>query len=95
MVANCANPECGVPFRYFRDGRLFRFDLNDHFTPASVGPDVAVHRRVEYFWLCGSCASRMTLISELGVGMRTRSLSSTDASLSLSSERFSIRQAAA
>ena len=33
MVANCANPECGAPFRYFRDGRLFRFDLNHHFGP--------------------------------------------------------------
>lgn len=94
MVANCANPECGTPFRYFRDGRLFRFDLN-HFRPAMVGPDVTVHRRVENFWLCGSCASRMTLISELGVGVKTRSLSRTDAPLGVSSERLLIRQAAA
>ena len=95
MVANCANPECGTPFRYFRDGRLFSFDLNHHFGPATVGPDVTVHRRVENFWLCGSCASRMTLITELGVGVRTRSLSSTEASRSVSSERFLVRQAAA
>jgi hypothetical protein len=94
VVANCANPECGVPFRYFREGRLCRFDLN-HFGPAPVGPDVTAHRRGEYFWLCGSCASRMTLISELGVGVRARSLSRTDASLSVSGERFLVRQAAA
>ncbi len=49
MVSRCANPDCGAPFLYLREGKL-----------------VAVRRageghgsRVEFFWLCGMCASHL------------------------------------
>ena len=52
MVSQCANPECGAQFLYFGEGKL-----------------VAVRRqaarleesRVEFFWLCGECATRLNL----------------------------------
>ena len=94
MVAKCANPNCGVPFRYFRDGKLFRFDLRAPSTPARVEPDSTAHRRVEDFWLCGTCASKMTLISGDGVGVRTRPLAHPTASSTVSIEDFPINQAA-
>lgn len=56
MVAKCANPRCGRPFRYLREGRLFRLE-----------PDPAFDSRadfdhsIEYFWLCGACSDLMTL----------------------------------
>ena len=95
MVGKCANPECGVPFRYFREGKLFRFDLSAPSTLVRVQSDRETHRRIEDFWLCGSCASKMTLISEDGVGVSTRPLPRTPASLTVSIEEFSVRQAEA
>jgi len=74
VVGKCANPECVVPFRYSRDGKLFRFDLSAFSRPVRIHPEGTVRRRIENFWLCGSCASKMTLISENGVEVRTRLL---------------------
>jgi len=66
MVSNCANPECGVPLRYLRDGRLFQFEIR------SLGNNTAQNehraaapkkrpRQVWHYWLCGACSSMMTL----------------------------------
>ena len=95
MVGRCANPECGIPFRYYRDGKLFRFELSAPPTALTVRPETAARRRIEDFWLCGACASKMTLISEDGVGVRTRPLRRTPAPLTVSIKEFSIRQAEA
>ena len=95
MVGRCANPECGIPFRYYRDGKLFRFELSTPSTALTVRPEAATRRRIEDFWLCGACASTMTLISEDGVGVMTRLLPRTPASSTVSIEEFSIRQAEA
>lgn len=63
MIAKCANPECGAPFRYLREGRIFQVDRD----PAGhriVGPfliDEQGPHRLEHFWLCGACARTMTL----------------------------------
>lgn len=95
MVGRCANPECGIPFRYYRDGKLFRFEVSAHSTALRVRPEAATRRRIEDFWLCGACASKMTLISEDGLGVRTRPSSCTTASLTVSVEQFSTRQAEA
>ncbi len=64
MIAKCANPECGAPFRYLREGRIFQVDLD----PAGhrvVGPflisDAGLPHRLEHFWLCGTCARTLTL----------------------------------
>lgn len=52
MVSKCANPGCPAPFHYLREGKVFRIQVE----PA----------RVEHFWLCGPCASTMTLVVENG-----------------------------
>lgn len=54
MLAKCSNPSCSAAFRYLKGGRLFRLE-GDGAVRAGKSS------RVEYFWLCGSCSSRMTL----------------------------------
>jgi hypothetical protein len=54
VVSQCANPECKTPFLYLREGRLFA-------TRRQTAP--AEESRVEYFWLCASCAPRMNLVA--------------------------------
>ena len=95
MVGRCANPECGIPFRYYRDGKLFRFELSAPSTALTVRSETVTRRRIEDFWLCGACASKMTLISEDGVGVRMRPLPRTTASLRGSVEQRATRQAEA
>jgi hypothetical protein len=95
VVGRCANTECGIPFRYYRDGKLFRFELSAPAMALGVQSEAATHRRIEDFWLCGACASKMTLISEGGVRVRTRTLPSILASLTVSIEEFSMRKAEA
>lgn len=56
MVAKCLNPRCEARFQYLRGGKLFRLDFRDY----GVGKDVRP-RGAEYFWLCDSCAQKMTL----------------------------------
>ena len=57
MVSNCANPKCGKPLHYLRDGRIFVFDLPDKVAVVN-GKKV---RRVEHFWLCGACSQTMAM----------------------------------
>src|SRR5208283_3052639 len=52
MVAKCSNLSCSASFLHLKDGRLFRLESD----PGFHSP-----RPVEYFWLCQSCASKMTL----------------------------------
>jgi hypothetical protein len=54
MVAKCSNPSCSTPFRYLKDGTLFRLESNPTLPPSKSD-------RVEYFWLCSHCSSSMTL----------------------------------
>lgn len=54
MVKNCANPNCGKPLRYLREGRIFVFETKDGDTNGSV-------RRMEHFWLCGACSRTFRL----------------------------------
>lgn len=53
MIDKCGNPSCSTPFRYLRDGRLFRLE-----DPAFGSPQ---SNRAEYFWLCPACSLTMTL----------------------------------
>ena len=75
MVSKCANPECSVPFRYFHQGKLFRFE-------SEAGPErrramgsedgnrKQMHR-LQFYWLCEGCAVKMTLVSaDGGVSVR-------------------------
>jgi hypothetical protein len=57
MVSNCANPNCGKPLHYLREGRIYVFDV-----PAGgEGPNGKRTRRLEHFWLCGACAQTMVM----------------------------------
>ncbi|HSY00952.1 MAG TPA: hypothetical protein VK819_02305 [Acidobacteriaceae bacterium] len=56
MVSNCANPKCGKPLHYLRDGRIFVFDV-----PDKVQANGKRLRRVEHFWLCGACSQTMAM----------------------------------
>lgn len=50
MVSQCANPDCGAPFLYMREGRV-----------VAVRRGEGRRARVEFFWLCGACASHLRL----------------------------------
>jgi hypothetical protein len=49
VVSQCANPGCKAPFIYLREGRLFAVPRHN------------AARKIEYFWLCGSCSTQMEL----------------------------------
>jgi uncharacterized protein YcsI (UPF0317 family) len=57
MVHQCANPGCGKPLHYLREGRIFVFDLPD---PKAPAPGKRA-RKLQYFWLCGPCSEAMVL----------------------------------
>jgi hypothetical protein len=67
-MTHCANPACAIPLRYLRDGRLFQFEVRRKFPiaeqlPGNQSPSAAERwvRKVSHFWLCGKCASTLTL----------------------------------
>ncbi|MGA7884365.1 MAG: hypothetical protein WCA44_01390 [Acidobacteriaceae bacterium] len=57
MVSNCANPKCGKPLHYLREGRIFAFEVST----GVDGPNGKRTRRLEHFWLCGACTQTMTV----------------------------------
>ena len=85
MTSHCANPACSIPLRYLRDGRLFQFEVKPKF-PApdpvqeSQCPSARERlvRKVSHFWLCGKCASTLTLAFDAlkGVVVKPRPTSS-------------------
>ncbi|MGC2639861.1 MAG: hypothetical protein WA294_21960 [Acidobacteriaceae bacterium] len=56
MVNNCANPKCGKPLHYLRDGRVFIFDV-----PGKIAANGKRARRIEHFWLCGTCSQTLAM----------------------------------
>lgn len=65
MVNQCANPECGKPLHYLREGRVYVFDVTRF--AASVADRT---RRMEHFWLCGSCSELFLLEQTPADGVR-------------------------
>jgi hypothetical protein len=65
MVSHCANPACGVPLRYLRDGRLFQFEVRctgSRSLNQEEREDVKRNKRhVSHYWLCGACSILLTL----------------------------------
>lgn len=74
MVSKCANPGCQAPFRYFHTGKLFRVDKQIGYERRRLmGSDAKKPiRHVEFYWLCDSCASKMTLIFDQASGVSVR-----------------------
>lgn len=72
MVSKCANPQCSASFRYFHQGKLFRFEteiaiergnaLNENGAKKSM-------RKLEFYWLCDGCAETMTMVFKKGSGV--------------------------
>jgi hypothetical protein len=59
LISQCANPDCRAPFVYLREGRL-----------AVVHHNHASSPHLEFFWLCGECASRLRFQPMIDGGMR-------------------------
>ena len=63
MIHQCANPTCGKPLHYLREGKIFVFDLPDPIEPGSKpGSNGRRTRRLQHFWLCGACSATMKLV---------------------------------
>ena len=73
MVNQCANPNCGKPLHYLREGRIFVFDLPDPNVPVPAPGGRA--RRLQHFWLCGPCSETMVMeqTSEMQIQVAVKS----------------------
>ena len=82
MVSKCANPACSAPFHYLREGKVFRVEVeiappvtaedtieltNGNKMPFLVGKKPV--RKLEHFWLCGSCSQTMSLLFDKDNGI--------------------------
>ncbi len=84
MLSKCANPACSQPFRYLRDGKLFEIETKVGSESLAVG-ERKPSRRVEFFWLCGQCATELTVVNDRDQGVITIPIPT----------RLSVRRAAA
>ncbi len=76
MLSKCANPACCTRFQYLRDGRLYQLEVDPTAQSAIHLVGKKSPRKVEHFWLCGTCAKLMTLAYQRGKGVITLPLSS-------------------
>jgi hypothetical protein len=78
MVSKCANPGCSSVFLYLHAGKIFRNEVEtSNRVASSFGTDAEVKktaRRVEFFWLCSECASKMTLVFHKDGGAKLKSI---------------------
>jgi hypothetical protein len=78
MISKCANPGCSARFLYLHSGKLFRFEREPQEDRGLLmGFDPALHKHstgVEFFWLCETCAQRVTLTYRKGSGVIARPL---------------------
>ena len=76
MVSKCANPSCSATFRYFHVGKLFRVETSrGQDRRRTMGQDELQNkpmRRLEFYWLCESCADKMTLVFDKASGIVVR-----------------------
>ncbi len=70
MLSKCANPGCTATFLYLHQGKLFRLDTSiEVVADTSAAETKKPSRRVEFFWLCHSCAAELTLGYKRGTGI--------------------------
>jgi hypothetical protein len=74
MLVYCANEGCHRPLHSFSEGRLFQFEVVSISVAASdekSAPfDEHPERQTLHLWLCGRCASSMTLVLEPTRGVK-------------------------
>jgi hypothetical protein len=74
MVAHCVNPNCGARLHSFAEGRLFQFEVVSISVSAaddSSAPfDEEPRSQTAQFWLCGRCATSLSLVLEPVSGLR-------------------------
>jgi len=61
MVNHCANPGCGKPLHYLREGRIYVFDTS---VGSPTPPGEKRERHLEHWWLCGDCAQSLMLVQD-------------------------------
>ncbi|MGA9644184.1 MAG: hypothetical protein WBQ72_22495 [Terriglobales bacterium] len=62
MISHCLNPACRIPFGHAVGGRFFSVDpLLSH----SDQPHP--ERKVDEYWLCGTCSQVLKVVVENGV----------------------------
>jgi hypothetical protein len=66
MLSKCANPDCTNTLHYLRFGKVFKIETQG---PVLVSGRKPV-RRVEHFWLCGTCSETQTLTYDNVGGVR-------------------------
>ena len=78
MLAYCANEGCNRPLHSFSEGRLFQFEVVSISVAASdekSAPfDEHPERQTLHLWLCGRCASSMTLVLEPARGVKVAAI---------------------
>jgi hypothetical protein len=78
MLARCVNESCKHALYSFSEGRLFQFEVVSISLAASdegSAPfDEKPQRETVHFWLCGRCASSMSLVLEPARGLKLVSL---------------------
>ena len=78
MLARCINESCKRPLYFFSEGRLFQFEVVSISLAASdtgSAPfDEKPQRETVRFWLCGGCASTMSLVLEPARGLKLVSI---------------------
>lgn len=81
MLARCVNESCKRPLYSFSEGRLFQFEVVSISLAASdegSAPfDEKPQRETVHFWLCGGCASTMSLVLEPARGLKLVSVNDT------------------
>jgi len=80
MLSKCANPSCSAPFLYLHEGKLFRVEVPSATSGNSADPhsgsviERKAANRLEYYWLCDSCAAQMTIVRNERGSIRTAPL---------------------
>ncbi len=77
MVGICANPTCSARFHTLRRGKLFLLEAKDVEPPVPADREPAfapIPHRIQYFWLCESCAQTMRVVYDRRSGIRVEPL---------------------
>ena len=61
MLSRCLNPDCGAPFHYLSEGRVFPIER-----VLTRPGDREPQRILDPYWLCASCSLQFKVVVENG-----------------------------